>query len=108
VRYTSISFKHLYDRTKEEIVTAKRKTTKAKVTHDLANTLVPTRIPQHNLAGRQADDSGLEERLFIRLHPRMLDEIKTLAQLEGRTLANMSRHMLEHGLHFYRRLHAQK
>ena len=87
---------------------ARKKPTKAAATDDPANMRTPARISSHNLAGRQTDDSGLEERLFIRLHPRMLDEIKTLAQLEGRTLANMSRHMLEHGLHYYRHLHAQK
>jgi hypothetical protein len=61
----------------------------------------------YNLAGRQADDSGLGDRLFIRMPPLMLADIKFLAELEGRPVANMARHMLEVGLHYYRDRHSE-
>jgi hypothetical protein len=59
----------------------------------------------YNLAGRQADDQGLEDRLFVRMPPLMLAEIKMLADIEGRPVANMARHLIEVGLRQRRELH---
>jgi hypothetical protein len=60
----------------------------------------------YNLAGRQADDQALEDRLFVRMPPLMLAEVKILADIEGRPVANMARHLIEVGLRHRRELHA--
>ena len=62
--------------------------------------------PPYSLAGRQADDRGLEDRLFVRMPPLMLAEVKILADIEGRPVANMARHLIEAGLRQRRELHA--
>jgi hypothetical protein len=88
-------------RTKAKVTTHKLRKTLAEPSASKLKDLFAELGPNEDLA------RGHEDRLNLRIRPWMTREIERIAELQGKSVSSMARHMLEVGLKWYS-LHAKK